>query len=56
MIQDMINSDNMNSTESTIPNIFKMGDFITPFSRVLVALNISQLVPLGTGNEMEFKS
>ena len=23
MIQDMINSDNMNSTESTIPNIFK---------------------------------
>ena len=22
MIQDMINSDNMNSTESTIPNIF----------------------------------
>ena len=24
MIQDMINSDNMNSTESTIPNIFKI--------------------------------
>ena len=24
MIQDMINSDNMNSTESTIPNIFKV--------------------------------
>ena len=23
MIQDMINSDNMNSTESAIPNIFK---------------------------------
>ena len=23
MIQDMIDSDNMNSTESTIPNIFK---------------------------------
>ena len=23
MIQDMINSDNMNSTESTIPNILK---------------------------------
>ena len=24
MMQDVINSDNMNSTESTIPNIFKM--------------------------------
>ena len=23
IIQDMINSDNMNSTESTIPNVFK---------------------------------
>ena len=32
-----------------------LDDFITPFSRVLV-LNISQLVPLGTGDEMEFKS
>ena len=28
MIQDMINSDNVNSTESTIPNIFKEHDFI----------------------------
>ena len=27
MIQDMINSDNMHSTESTILSIFKMADF-----------------------------
>ena len=27
MIQDMINSDNMNSTESTIPNIFEFTSF-----------------------------
>ena len=29
MIQDMINSDNMNSTESTIPNIFKDSCLLT---------------------------
>ena len=37
MIQDMINSDNMNSTELTIPNIFKTKSSVTLILALLLA-------------------
>ena len=52
MIQDMINSDNMNSTESTIPNIFKTAATCSP----LLKLSMMDWDSLNRWSSVELRS